>query len=186
MLVDYYGRPVGPFVNKPTKELGDATSDIWQGVFQEKMENGSGPVCMNCAENTPEDTEFMMKSFYSEGDTSIVDYLQQYHIDLNQSMIEFGTYDYALCGRGLDIQLSGQTSLEGLYAAGDVLGNVRGDITSAAVFGMISAENAAAYTKTVDFEEVENHPLIQESMDLYNSLLDRKVGAHWKEANSML
>ena len=103
MLVDYYGRPVGPFVNKPTKELGDATSDIWQGVFQEKMENGSGPVFMNCAENTPEDTEFMMKSFYSEGDTSIVDYLQQYHIDLNQSMIEFGTYDYALCGRGLDI-----------------------------------------------------------------------------------
>ena len=33
------------------------------------MENGSGPVFMNCAENTPEDTEFMMKSFYSEGDT---------------------------------------------------------------------------------------------------------------------
>ena len=127
-----------------------------------------------------------MKSFYSEGDTSIVDYLQQYHIDLNQSMIEFGTYDYALCGRGLDIQLSGQTSLEGLYAAGDVLGNVRGDITSAAVFGMISAENAAAYAKTVDFAEVETHPLIQESMDLYNSLLDRKIGAHWKEANSML
>ena len=68
---------------------------------------------MNCAENAPEDTEFMMKSFYSEGDTSIVDYLQQYNIDLNKSMIEFGTYDYALCGRGLDIQLSGQTSLKG-------------------------------------------------------------------------
>lgn len=186
VLVDYYGRPVGPFVNKPTKELGDATSDIWQGVFQEKMENGSGPVFMNCAENAPEDTEFMMKSFYSEGDTSIVDYLQQYNIDLNKSMIEFGTYDYALCGRGLDIQLSGQTSLEGLYAVGDVLGNVRGDITSAAVFGMISAENAAAYAKTVDFSEVESHPLIAESMELYDSILSRKNGAHWKEANSML
>ena len=92
--------------NDSLRLKSDATSDIWQGVFQEKMENGSGPVFMNCAENTPEDTEFMMKSFYSEGDTSIVDYLQQYHIDLNQSMIEFGTYDYALCGPDISNRIS--------------------------------------------------------------------------------
>lgn len=186
VLVDYYGRPVGPFVNKPTKEFGDATADVWQGVFQEKMEDGTGPVFMNCSENEPEDMNFMLESFYSEGDSSIVDYLEQYQIDLRKSMIEFGTYDYALCGRGLDIQLSGQTSLEGLYAAGDVLGNVRGDITSAAVFGMISAEHAAAYAKTVAAADVTEHPLIAQSMDLYSSLLSRKNGAHWKEANSML
>lgn len=186
VLVDYYGHPVGPFINKPTKELGDATSDIWQGVFQEKMEDGSGPVFMNCSENAPEDMEFMMHAFESEGDTSIVDYLNQYNIDLRKEMIEFGTYDYALCGRGLDIKLTGQTSLEGLYACGDVLGNVRGDITSAAVFGMISAENAAKYAATVDFIDVEKHPLIDKSMELYSNILNRKNGAHWKEANSML
>lgn len=186
VLVDYHGRPVGPFVDRPTKELGDATSDIWQGVFQEKMEDGSGPVYMNCSENAPEDMDFMMKSFLSEGDSSIVDYLEQYNIDLNKSMIEFGTYDYALCGRGLDIKLTGQTSLDGLYAAGDVLGNVRGDITSAAVFGVISAEHAAEYAKHVEFANVENHPLIEQSMELYDNMLERKNGAHWKEANSML
>lgn len=186
VLVDYYGHPVGPFVSKPTKELGDPTSDIWQGVFQEKMEDGSGPVFMNCAENNPEDMEFMMHAFESEGDTSIVDYLQQYNIDLHKEMIEFGTYDYALCGRGLDIALTGQTSLQGLYACGDVLGNVRGDITSAAVFGMISAENAAAYAKTVAFEAVAEHPLIAKDMELYGEIISRKNGAHWKEANSML
>lgn len=186
VLVDYYGHPVGPFVNKPTKELGDPTSDIWQGVFQEKMEDGSGPVFMNCSENDSEDMDFMMHAFESEGDTSIVDYLEQYNIDLRKEMIEFGTYDYALCGRGLDIALTGQTSLEGLYACGDVLGNVRGDITSAAVFGMISAENAAAYAKTVAFEEVADHPLIAQDMALYANIIGRKNGAHWKEANSML
>ena len=186
VLVDYYGRPVGPFVNKPTKELGDATSDIWQGVFQEKMEDGSGPVFMNCSENAPEDMDFMMHAFESEGDTSIVDYLNQYNIDLRKEMIEFGTYDYALCGRGLDIKLTGQTSLEGLYACGDVLGNVRGDITSAAVFGMISAENAAKYASDVEFCDVQNHPLIEKSMAFYSEILDRENGAHWKEANSML
>lgn len=186
VLVDYNGKPVGPFVNKPTKELGDVTSDVWQDVFHDKMADGSGPVFMNCAETDPEDMDFMMHAFESEGDTSIVDYLDQYHIDLRKEMIEFGTYEYAVCGRGLDIALTGQTSLEGLYACGDVLGNVRGDITSAAVFGMISAENAAAYVKTVDFEEVTDHPLIAKDMAIYSDLVSRKNGAHWKEANSML
>ena len=36
VLTDYYGKPVGPFVTKPTRELGDVTADIWQTVFREK------------------------------------------------------------------------------------------------------------------------------------------------------
>lgn len=186
VLVDYNGRLVGPFVNKPTKELGDVTSDVWQDVFHDKMADGSGPVFMNCAETAPEDMDFMMHAFESEGDTSILDYLEQYHIDLKKEMIEFGTYEYAVCGRGLDIALTGQTSLQGLYACGDVLGNVRGDITSAAVFGMISAENAAAYVRSVDYEAVADHPLIAQNKALYQAMLGRGSGAHWKEANSIL
>lgn len=186
VLVDYEDKPVGPFVNKPSKELGDATSDIWQGIFQEKMDNGSGPVFMNCSQNSEDDMQFMMKSFVSEGDTSILDYLDQYNIDLHKEKIEFGTYDYALCGRGIDINEKGECSIAGLYAAGDILGNVRGDITSAAVFGMIAAENAAEYVVNVDFAEVKDHPLIEEKLKVYNEILNRKNGAHWKEANSML
>lgn len=186
VLTDLNGKPVGPFVTKPSRELGDITADIWQSVFDEKMADGSGPVFMNCSQTSEEDLEHMRKSFVSEGDTSLNDYMEQYGIDLHKDMVEFGTYEYMLTGRGLDIDMNSATTLPGLYASGDLTGNVRGDITSAAVFGQIAGENAADYCQTVEFETVTGHPLIQEKIDLYNIMISRKSGAHWMEVNSTL
>ena len=186
VLTDFDGKPVGPFVTKPTKELGDVTADIWQNVFEEKMEDGSGPVYMNCSETNPDDMDYMMNAFLSEGDSSIVDYLDQYDIDLRKEMVEFGTFEYNFTGRGLDIGIDGSASIPGLYAAGNATGNVRGDITSAAVFGQICGESASAYAKTVDEVSVEGNPVIDEEITLINDLFSRPEGATWKEANSML
>ena len=186
VLTDLNGKPVGPFVTKPSRELGDITADIWQSVLDEKMTDGSGPVFMNCSQTSEEDLEHMRKSFISEGDTSLNDYMDQYGIDLHKDMVEFGTYEYMLTGRGLDIDMNSATTLPGLYASGDLTGNVRGDITSAAVFGQIAGENAADYCQTVEFEDVTRHPLIQEKIDLYNTMISRKSGAHWMEVNSTL
>ena len=186
VLTDFNGKPVGPFVTKPSRELGDITADIWQSVFDEKMADGSGPVFMNCSQTSEEDLEHMRKSFISEGDTSRNDYMDQYGIDLHKDMVEFGTYEYMLTGRGLDIDINSATTLPGLYASGDLTGNVRGDITSAAVFGQIAGENAADYSQTVEFVDVTDHPLIQEKVDLYNAMTNRKSGAHWMEVNSTL
>ena len=186
VLTDLNGKPVGPFVTKPSRELGDITADIWQSVFDEKMTDGSGPVFMNCSQTSEEDLEHMRKSFISEGDTSLNDYMDQYGIDLHKDMVEFGTYEYMLTGRGLDIDMNSATTLPGLYASGDLTGNVRGDITSAAVFGQIAGENAADYCQTVELEDVTGHPLIQEKIDLYNAMIGRKSGAHWMEVNSTL
>ena len=186
VLTDLNGKPVGPFVTKPSRGLGDITADIWQSVFDEKMADGSGPVFMNCSQTSEEDLEHMRKSFVSEGDTSLNDYMEQYGIDLHKDMVEFGTYEYMLTGRGLDIDINSATTLPGLYASGDLTGNVRGDITSAAVFGQIAGENAADYCQTVEFENVTGHQLIQEKIDLYNTMINRKSGAHWMEVNSTL
>ena len=186
VLTDFHGKPVGPFVTKPTKELGDVTADIWQNVFEEKMEDGSGPVYMNCSETNEDDMDYMMHAFLSEGDSSIVDYLEQYDIDQRKEMVEFGTFEYNFTARGLDIGLDGGTTLPGLYAAGNATGNVRGDITSAAVFGHVCAENASAYVKTVEDYDVVNHPEIAKEIALINSILGREEGATWREANSML
>lgn len=41
------GRTLGPFVSKPTKELGDITSDIWNASFTEVVKNGSGPAYLD-------------------------------------------------------------------------------------------------------------------------------------------
>lgn len=186
VLTDFHGEPVGPFVTKPTKELGDVTADIWQNVFEEKMEDGSGPVYMNCSETSEDDMQYMMNAFLSEGDSSIVDYLDQYDINLRKEMVEFGTFEYNFTARGLDIGLDGGTTLPGLYAAGNATGNVRGDITSAAVFGHICAENASEYVKTQPDYDVTNHVEIAKEIELIDTILGRENGATWREANSML
>lgn len=186
VLTDFTGKPVGPFVTKPTKELGDVTADIWQNVFEEKMEDGTGPVYMNCSETSESDMDYMMQAFLAEGDSSIVDYLEQYDIDLHKEMIEFGTFEYNFTARGLDIGLDGGTTLPGLYAAGNVTGNVRGDITSAAVFGHICAENACQYIKQADDCDISACPEIKQEIALIDEILNREEGATWREANSML
>ncbi len=187
VLSDYYGKPVGPFVTKPNRELCDATSDIWREVFSEKLADGSGPVFMNCSETSEEDLEYMLNdAFVAEGDTSLVDYLDQYHIDLRKSMVEFASYEYVYLGRGIDVDIESMSSVKGLYAIGNSAGNVRGDITSAAVFGHIAGENSCEYVKTVDEYDVSNHPLIAEKMDLYKGICEREEGAYWKESNSTL
>lgn len=186
VLTDYYGKPVGPFVTKPTRELGDITADIWQSVFDEKMADGSGPVFMNCSQTSEEDLQHMRESFIAEGDTSLNDYMDQYGIDLHKDMVEFGTYEYMLTGRGLDIDMQSATTLPGLYASGDLTGNVRGDITSAAVFGQIAGENAADYAQDKAFVEVSDLPIIKEKFDWYNEIVSKKNGAHWMEVNSTL
>lgn len=187
VLTDYYGNPIGPFVQKPSREFCDATSDIWREVFSEKLADGSGPVFMNCSETSEEDMDYMLHdAFVAEGDTSITDYLEQYDIDLRKSMVEFASYEYVYLGRGIDIDIESMSTIKGLYAIGNSAGNVRGDITSAAVFGHISGENACEYVKNVEETAVEGHPLIAEKVELYKQICGRKVGAYWKEANSTL
>ena len=160
--------------------------DINPGVFTARLESATGPTYMNCTGYTEEDHVYQHQQFKCEGIDSITDYLQQRDIDLHKSMIEFGTYDYSLAQRGIDIGLDASTNVNGIYAAGICCGNVRGNITSASVWGDVAAESVADYVKTVDEYDVSNHPLIQKRIDFYNQLMNRPQGADWLEANSTL
>ena len=88
--------------------------------------------------------------------------------------------------RGIEIDLNAATNVPGIFAAGNVVGNVRGSITNASVWGDVAGESAAEYVKTVDAYDVTGHPAIQKHIDLYNSFMNRKNGADWLEANSTL
>lgn len=186
LLSDSDGNPAGPFVNKPSRSYGDPMSDIWPGVFADKLRDGTGPVYMNCTTLPEEDLKYMHHCFETEGISSVNDYLTQKNIDLRKSMIEFGSYSKSFGSGGLDINPKGETTIKGLYGAGTVCGNVRGHITSAAVFGMITGINAAKYAKTIEFISVDNHDLIETSANLYESFLSREEGGSWHEVNSVL
>ena len=188
-LTDINGKLIGPFTDTihVSRELPDPTADIWKDCFVKNMDSGKGPVYMNCTGISEDDLAHMRKALVSEGCTSINEYLDQYGIDLRKSMVEFGQYEHMFYMNGIDINDRAMSTIPGLYASGQSVGNVRGDITAAAVFGDHAARDAAEYIKTVpDFDVTQLTDVIGEKTRLYNFLLREEPGAHWKEANSTL
>ncbi len=185
---DPHGRPVGPFVTRPTRELGDITADVWNSVFTDMFKSGKGPVYMDCTETAAEDIEYMMWSLVHEGNTAMLDYMKKEGIDVRKHRVEFRQYEPFLIGsRGIEINEKGETSVPGLYAAGDDVGNFRADLSGAATYGWIAGRNAAERAKKIKgFEKAEQADLVEERASLYAAFLEREDGAGWKEANLAL
>ena len=185
VLSDRTGKPVGPFVSKPTKELGDVTADVWHSVFRDKYEDGSGPVFMNCTETAPEDMEYMLWGLKCEGDTSLLDAMDQQEIDLSKDIVEFTQYEPIMIGRGIQIDEHAATNVPGLYAAGDEVGNFRADIAGAAIFGRIAGENAALYVKNTDMTEnnLFEYDVVKTNIERYGEMMEPTSGPSWKELN---
>ena len=184
---DPHGKPIGPFVKKPTKELGDITSDVWNSVFTDYHQSGRGPAYMDCSETAKEDIEYMLWGMENEGLTALLDHMKEEGIDVRKHMVEFMQYEPHLIGRGIEIDLDGESSVPGLFAAGDLVGNFRADISGAVVFGWIAGMAAAKRAKKIKrFHKAEQSPIVKERANFYSGLLRRKEGPDWKEANLAL
>lgn len=187
VLTDVNNRPVGPFVTKPTKELGDITADIWMEVFVEKNNNGTGPVYMNCAGLAQEDMDYMRWGFECEGVSSILDSLEQQHIDLRSSMVEFTRYKPKMQGNGLLIDINFETTVKGLYCVGSEAGNFSSGISGAAVGGRYAGEHAAEQARNKGFASFDlDHPTIRRCQDFYTALMEQNTQASWEELNIAL
>jgi succinate dehydrogenase/fumarate reductase flavoprotein subunit len=184
---DPRGKIVGPFVTKADKNLGDITGDIWSSVFTDMHKSGEGPVYMDCSSTSPEDHDYMMWGLVEEGNTGMLNYMAEEGIDVRRHMVEFMQYEPFLVGRGVEIDTRGETSLRGLFAAGDPVGNFRADCAGAATFGWIAGKSAAERAKKIrGFERPEKGPLIKEAFEFYSQILERESGPDWKEANLAL
>lgn len=187
VLRDYTGKNIGPFVDKPSRENGDITSDVWPGVFRDKMENGTGPVFMDCTDIDEEEMQYLYWALTCEGDTSLLDAMEKQGIDLRNKMVEFGSYECALLGRGVEIDINGATNVPGLFAVGDQVGNFLSHISGAATYGRIAGEEAVKYAAACDFaESVTEHLTVIERQSFYTELMERKEGAGWKELNILV
>jgi succinate dehydrogenase/fumarate reductase flavoprotein subunit len=183
---DPRGKTIGPFVTKPTRELGDITADVWNSVFTDMMKSGRGPAYIDCTETAQDDIDYMLWSLEHEGNTAMLNYMAAEGIDVRKHMVEFMQYEPHLIGRGVDIDIDGQSSVPGLFAAGDPVGNFRADIAGAATYGWIAGEKAAEQAATGDFEKAEDAPQVSETMKSWSAMLERPNGASWQEANMAL
>ena len=187
VLRDSKGNNIGPFVDKPSREHGDITSDVWPSVFRDKQERGEGPVYMDCTELSEEDMNYLYWAFVCEGDTSLIDAMEKQGIDLRKDMVEFGSYECSLQGRGVQIDENAATNVPGLYGAGDQVGNILCHVSGASVMGRIAGEQAAAFAlERENWGSVKDNPLIEEKRALYSSFMDREFGTSWKDMNFAL
>lgn len=180
------GKLLGPFVDKATRYVGDITCDVWNSAYTDVLLNGSGPAYIDCTQTGAEDIAFMREGMISEGLTTLVDYMDRTGLDVTKHAVEFMQYEPHIIGRGLEIDVDGQTSISGLYAAGDMVGNFRADIAGAAVYGWIAGEHAGRAAAAASLRDAERAPFVEERAAFYSSLAERKRGAAWKEANLAL
>jgi succinate dehydrogenase/fumarate reductase flavoprotein subunit len=142
---------------------------------------------MDCTRTSPEDLEYMWWGLKHEGQTAMLDFMVKEGIDLRRHKVEFTRYEPFLTGRGIEIDQKPETCVKGLYAAGDEVGNLRGALSGAAVFGWIAGQSAAERARAVpSFEKTEDHPLVAARLKFFSMLLERKEGATWQEANLAL
>jgi succinate dehydrogenase/fumarate reductase flavoprotein subunit len=125
----------------------------------------------------------MMYWLPHEGNTPLIEHMNEEGIDYLKHPIEFMTYDQGSGGRVVTNEKA-ETSLKGLYAVGDELAN---GCSNASVFGWISGELAAGYAKQSGPSESNQYPdIIEEKKDLMENIRSRKNGPDWKEVNVTL
>ena len=182
------GKPLGPFVTKPDPEYGDVTSDIWNSAFIDVMHNGQGPAYLDCSENTPDTLAYMRKAMFDEGLSGLIGYMDAKGIDPAKHAVEFTRYEPILHGRGLDVDKDGQTTVPGLFAAGDLVGNAGCGLGLAAWMGWRAGHTAAASATAASAVpcDIAGNPAIKAKMELLSSFMDREEGADWQEANIAL
>ena len=183
VIRDSEDKPLGPFVTKPDRRYGDAIADVYHSLFEDYARLGKGPVYMDCRGISDIDYKYMVYWMRNEGNTALLDNLEEENINLKENAIEFMTYELTTRG-GIYYNEKGETSLRGLYAAGD---EYYGGVSCGATFGWIAGENAAKYAKQLEVSEIDKaRERIEEKKKLLSGIRNRRVGATWQEANIAL
>ena len=91
----------------------------------------------------------MLHWLLNEGNKGLLDHMAEEGIDLRKHAVEFRTYEIGVRG-GVRFNVNAETSLEGLYAAGDECG---GGIAFASIWGRIAGEQAADFSKEADLRD---------------------------------
>ncbi len=185
---DPQDKPVGPFVASPDRRYGDPVGNIQTSVFEDYCRTGRGPVYMDCRGISDADLSDMTYWLGHEGNLAVLNSMVEEGIDLRKTAVEFMTYEITTKAGALYNE-KGETSLKGLFAAGDEYSGVVSGISGAAVFGWIAGESAARNAKEttgVGPDQAETKYSIEENKSLLAAIRGRQTGCTWQEANLAL
>lgn len=183
VLRDPQGKPIGPYVTKPDRLYGDMTPEVRGVYLEDYMKSGKGPVYMDCRGISDEDYDYMMHWMVHEGNSSLLDYMKEEAIDLRKHPVEFQVYHMLPEGK-IWINERAETSIKGLYAAGD---ESMGGIGPSATYGWIAGDHAAVYAKGAPVPDIDRAgEEIENKKAMVSEMCARTGGPDWKETNIAL
>lgn len=178
------GRPIGKYVTKPDRRYGDITPEIDKEIFRNINAQGRGPVWYDCRGISEEDLEYMEWWLFNEGNKALLDHMKGEGIDLRKNPVEFCSYPIRFGGGRIWQNEKAETSIKGLYCAGD---ESHGGIGGSAVYGWIAGENAAKYAKAAPSPDIDKDKATFENWkSVISTLQSRRYGPDWKDANIAL
>ncbi len=182
VIEDAKGNPLGEVKAVADPKKVDLSVESPADMIKAYKE-GRAPILMNCSSISEEDLAYMEWGLSNEGNTALLDHMKEMGIDPRKDKVEFTFYELGVRG-GLVINPKGETNISGLFAAGDIVGNVkRGVSPGAFVIGWISGESAATFATGHDSEDIKVvWSFIEEKRTTYQEIINRAYGANWKEA----
>jgi succinate dehydrogenase/fumarate reductase flavoprotein subunit len=139
---------------------------------------------MDCTGISEEDYEYMMHWMGHEGNSALVPYFKEEGVDLRKNPVEFATYGMRGSGGRVWHNVRGETSLPGLFAAGDE--SIGSGIAEAASSGWIAGECAAGYAKEAVAPDRDADGALNQWKELLTDIPRRTIGPDWKEVNIAL
>ena len=183
VLRDRSGKPVGPFLTKPSALYGDMTVEVNKQIFEEYKKSGKGPIYMDMNGISDDDFEEMLHYLRHQGNIAVLDHLVDQGVDAKKAAIEFTTFEHAIA-TGVLYNHRGETAVPGLYAAGD---EYSAGLGASAVIGWSAGENAANFASTAKAADAEGaRAQIRAHEDLIQEIRTRRIGAKWTEAYGAL
>lgn len=159
--------------------------------FRKTLQEGRGPIYMDCTGNTQEQIEYIEWALRNEGNTVFLNSLEQEGLSLSKDLIEFSAYELKISNgnSGLQINTHCETSLPGLYAAGDAIGGVKRAVCPGALtLGWLAGEKAAgrSQTRTHCNLDLSREEIVRQRGEMIDALSAGSRNATWQEAQLAL
>ncbi|NWL77494.1 fumarate reductase/succinate dehydrogenase flavoprotein subunit [Pseudomonas taiwanensis] len=189
-LIKDYNGPACAYVTGP---LGGYTAnskgerfiecDYWSGQmmweFHQELEGGNGPVFLKLDHLAEETIQTIEEILHSNERPSRGQFHANRGTDYRSQMVEMHISEIGFCSghsaSGVWVNEKAETSVKGLYAAGDMAAVPHNYMLGAFTYGWFAGVNAAAYVAGRDFAEVDAEQVARERARVF-APLEREHG----------